>query len=118
MFAVSGHDYTIRADGFGERTFEKARARNFNLKVDQRHIEQVYFQEYENDLLLLYQLSDTNPVRAYVIRLNQTSLKPLWQASLHDVDLETAATEGGYLKLKGAEAIVKIDLKSGTFVEN
>ena len=118
MFSVSGHDYTIRADGFGESTFEKARARNFNLKVDQRHVEQVYFLEYESDLLLLYQLSDAQLVRGYLIRLNQTTLKPLWQVAVRDVDLETAVVEKGQVMLKNAAAPIKIDLRTGNVVEN
>ena len=56
MFSVGGHDYTIRADGRGERSFENARSRNFTLKVDQSHIEQVSFLEDDGDLLLIYQL--------------------------------------------------------------
>ena len=33
MFSVNGHDYTIRADGRGERSFENARSRTFTLRV-------------------------------------------------------------------------------------
>lgn len=118
MFTVSGHDYTIRADGFGERSFEKARARNFNLKVDQRRIQQVYFLEHDSDLLLIYQLSDEHLVRGYVVRLDQTTLKPLWQTAVSDLELDSAFAQGDYLKLKAPNAVVKMDLKSGTLVEN
>ena len=54
MFTVSGHEYTIRADGRGERSLQNARSRNFTLKVDQGRIVQMYYLEYEKDLLLMY----------------------------------------------------------------
>ena len=118
MFSVSGHDYTIRADGRGERSFEKARSRNFNLKVDQRHIEQVYFLEHDGDLLLIYQLSDEQNVRGYVVRLNQTTLKPVWLRPVSGLNLETALVEAGYLNLRAANVVVKVDLRSGAVVED
>jgi hypothetical protein len=118
MFSVSGHDYTIRADGRGERSFDNARSRNFNLKVDQSHIEQVYFLEHDGDLLLLYQLSDKQSVRGYVVRLNQTTLKPVWMKAVSGLDFETEFVEAGYLNLKAANVMVKMDLRSGALVEN
>ena len=118
MFTVSGHEYTIRADGRGERSFNNARSRNFTLKVDQRHVEQVSFLEHDGDLLLIYQLSGQQNVRGYVIRLNQTALKTIWLRPVAGVDLETTVVEAGCLKLGAANAVVKLDLRSGAVVEN
>jgi len=118
MFSVSGHDYTIRADGRGERSFENARSRNFTLRVEQGHIEQISFLELEGDLLLIYQLSDKQAMRAYVVRLNQTTLKTLWLRPVSAVDLETARVEAGYLKMNAANAVVRVDLRSGELVKD
>ena len=118
MFSVSGHDYTIRADGRAERSFANARSRNFTLKVEQTRIEQVYFLENAGDLLLIYQLKDEQSIRGYVLRLNQTTLKPIWVRAISAVNLETAMVEAGYLNLKAANAVVRIDLRTGAQVEN
>ena len=119
MFSVGGHEYTIRADGRGERSFDKARSRNFTLKVDQRRIEQVSFLEYDGDLLLIYQLSGAQNVRGYVVRLNQsTSMRFIWLKPISGFDVETAVVEAGYLNLKSANAVVKMDLRSGAVVED
>lgn len=115
MFSVGGHDYTIRADGRGERSFENARSRNFTLKVDQSHIEQVSFLEDDGDLLLIYQLRNE---AGYVVRINQTTLKFLWLKPVKGLSVDTAVVEAGFLKLRGANGIVKLDLRSGAFLEN
>lgn len=118
MFSVAGHDYTIRADGRGERSFENARSRNFNLTVAQSHIEQLFFLEHEGDLLLLYTLSDKERVRGFVVRLNQTSLKAIWLKPLLGVDFETARVEADFLSFRTGTTTVKLDLRTGAAVEN
>lgn len=118
MFSVSGHDYTIRADGRGERSFTNARSRNFTLKVEQNHIEQIYFLEHDGDLLLIYQLGNKRDAGGYVVRLNQTTLKFIWSKQVSDVDIGTAVVEAGYLNFKTANAVMKLDLESGAVVEN
>lgn len=118
MFSVSGHEFTIRADGRGERSFPNARSRNFTLRVDQRRIEQVSFLEHDGDLLLIYQLSGAQNVRGYVVRLNQTtSMRLIWLKPISGFDVETAAVEGGYLNLKAGNSVTKLDLRSGAIVE-
>jgi hypothetical protein len=118
MFSVSGHDYTIRADGRGERSFANARSRNFTLMVDQGRIEQVYFLEYDDDLFLIYQLSNRRDARGYVVRLNQKTLKFIWSKPVNELHMEAAVVEAGFLNLKTANAVMKLDLQSGAIVEN
>ena len=116
MFTVSGHEYTIRADGRGERSLANARSRNFTLKVDQGRIVQLYYLEYENDLLLVYQASDRQALHGHVVRMNQTTLLPVWTKSFSDVNPETAQVAAGSLSIKGQDTTMKIDLRSGAAV--
>src|SRR5882724_9820240 len=113
MFSVSGHEYTIRADGRGERSLENARAKNFTLKLEQGHIEQVFFLEYEGDLLLIYQLSGKQEVNGSIVRMNQTTLKPVWSKSVTGFGLDGAVVDGPYLKIKNSREELKLDLRSG-----
>jgi hypothetical protein len=116
MFTVSGHEYTIRADGRGERSSQNARARDFTLKVDQGRIVQMYYLEYEKDLLLMYQASDRQGLHGFVVRLNQTTLLPVWTKPFKDVNPEIAEVAGGTLSIKGQDATMKIDLRTGALV--
>jgi len=116
MFSVSGHDYTIRADGRAESASGKTRSHNFNLKTDKGHVEQVYFFEHESDLLLLYELSDELNGWGYVVRLNQATFKPKWLIPISGFNLGTALVEGDYLYLTAAGLVAKVDLRSGSYV--
>lgn len=116
MFSASGHDYTIRADGRGESIFGKVRAHNFTLKADQGHLEQVYYCELENDLVLLYEVSDQANGWGYVVRLSQTTFKPKWLAGISALNLGPALVDGEYLYLTASSLIAKLDLQSGAYV--
>lgn len=116
MFSASGHDYTFRADGLGESSFGKVRPHNFRLKADQGHLEQVYFCELENDLLLLYELSDELNGWGYVLRLNQTTFKPKWITPISGFNLGPALLDGDSLYLTAVSLIAKLDLRSGAYV--
>src|SRR5690242_404153 len=57
MFSTDGRGYTIRADGYAESGTGKGRSTNFSLPMGRSgRIVRFYFLEYENDLLLIYEL--------------------------------------------------------------
>ena len=116
MFPVSGHEYTIRADGRAESATGKVRAHNFSLKVDRGHIEQVYYFEHDGDLLLLYELSDELNGWGYIIRLNQTTVKPKWVAGVSGFNFGPTLVEANFAYLTAVDLIAKLDLQSGAYV--
>jgi len=57
-----------QADGYAESSSGKARPRNFSLPLGQSgHMVRFYFLEYENDLLLIYELSDERLGWGYLV---------------------------------------------------
>jgi hypothetical protein len=115
MFSASGHDYTIRVDGRAESAFGKGRAHDLTLKTDGGRLDQVYFCEAENDLILLYELSDQENGWAYVMRLNQATVKPRWITPITATDLGPALLDGSDLYFTAASLAAKIDLKTGAY---
>src|SRR5262249_33592202 len=72
LFSTSVGNYTLRQDGMGEITSPAGMRKVFNVKVGARaRIERVYSFEYEGDVLLLYETTDSG----YLVRLSQKTRK-------------------------------------------
>jgi hypothetical protein len=93
MFRTTSHGYTIRADGFAERSgVGKGRPANFSLRVGGKgRLVRLYFLEHESDLLLIYEASDKQFGWGYVVRLNQKTLKTKWTVPVSDFNLVRAS---------------------------
>jgi len=118
MFATKISGYTIRADGYAESGSGKARPSNFSLPLGRRgHIVRFYFLEHENDLLLIYELSDEHLGWGYLVRLNQKTLKPKWALPINGFNigpglLDTASDA----YLSAANLFARVDLKTGIYL--
>ena len=109
MFSTSAGKYTIRHDGLGEVASRRI-GTLFHLKLGMAgRIEQVYFHEYEGDLLLLYEVSDGRDRLAYATRLNQETRKRVWLTPINLADVGPCSVEDD-----GAHCgSTVIDLKTG-----
>ena len=122
MFRTSGHGYTIRADGFAERSgIGKGRPANFSLRVGEKgHIVRLYFLEHEGDLLLIYEASlkqiEFELGWGYVVRLNQKTLKTKWAAPVSDLNLGPGLVEGNDVYFSAANLLARMDLRTGAYV--
>ena len=118
MFSTKNGGYTIRADGYAESSDGKARPRNFNVPLGQRgHMVRFYFLEHDNDLFLIYELSDERLGWGYLVRLNQKTLKPKWVLPINGFNIGPAlvdTTNNAYLS--AANLFAKVDLKNGNYV--
>lgn len=72
LFSTSVGNYALRQDGMGEITSPAGMRKVFNVKVGARgRIERVYSFEYQGDVLLLYEATDSG----YLVRLSQKTRK-------------------------------------------
>ena len=72
LFSTSIGSYALRQDGMGEITSPAGMRKVFNVKVGPgRRIERVYSYEYQGDVLLLYETTDSG----YLVRLGQKTRK-------------------------------------------
>ena len=116
MFSAGGHNYTLRADGLGERPRVRARPLTFNLKVDRGHLARVYFHEYEGDLLLIYEVTDGRYAWGYAARLSQATARVKWLTGVSGFNFGPALVESNYAYLSAAGLLAKLDLGSGAYV--
>jgi hypothetical protein len=116
MFSAGGYNYVIRSDGFVEIGSAQAPRRLFKLTINPKgYLEQIYYLEYQGDMLLIYEASDRAYGWGYVVRLNQKTQKVRWIAPISGYDLGPGLVEGNSLYLTAADLIAKLDLVSGTF---
>jgi outer membrane protein assembly factor BamB len=114
VFSTSMRDYAIRHDGHGEGSSATVMRKNFDLRMDgASRLERVYFSEFEGDLLLAYEVSTSNGDWSYVSRFNQKTMKLLWvrPMSVERLGPGVVETTGAYFG--SANALFKLDVKSG-----
>lgn len=109
LFSTATGKYAIRHDGFGEVSLN-ARRRVFQLKLGMAgRVEQVYFGEYQGDVLLLYEVSDGRGSLAYLARMNQQTRKTRWLTEIGVDDIGPCPIEGAAAHCGSA----RIDLTTG-----
>lgn len=114
VFSTSVRDYAIRHDGHGEGSSATVMRKNFDLRMDgASRLERVYFAEFEGDLLLAYEVTTSNGDWSYVTRFNQRTMKQLWLKPISVERLGPGVVEETGAYFGSANALFKIDVKSG-----
>jgi hypothetical protein len=117
-FSTKVGGYIVRADGYSEVSSGKGRPRNFSLPLGRSgHMVRFYFLKHENDLLLIYELSDERLGWGYLVRLNQKTLKPKWALPINGFNIGPAlvdTTSNAYLS--AANLFARVDLKTAKYV--
>jgi len=118
MFSTNGRGYTVRADGYAESGTGKGRSTNFSLPTGRKgHVVRMYFLEYENDLLLIYELSDERLGWGYLVRLNQKTMKTKWAIPINGYNIGPALLEAANeVYLSAANFLARLDLTTGRYV--
>ena len=109
MFSTSYGNYVISQYGLGEVGTPR-RNLQFLLKVGMTgRVKRMYFQEYEGDLLLSFEVGDTG----YVRRMNQQTRKMRWLTPVDRSVVDHCVVEGAEVHCGAGDKLTKIDLKTG-----
>ena len=114
-FESGGFSYRVAANGNGRRV-KGDKTRRYNLHLDGgESIRRLYFTEYGDDLLLLYDVDggEAGP-SVYIARLEQPSMRALWRQSAPTDGVEVLR-QGGTLYLGGAGFVARLELNSGAY---
>ena len=110
LFSTSIGHYAIRHDGMGEVSIN-ARRRVFFLKVGAKaRLAEVYFHEYQGDVVFVYEVSDGT---VYVARMNQKTRKTRWLTAIDATDIGSCVVAGSEAHCGPAAALTTIDLNTG-----
>jgi hypothetical protein len=115
IFSTSFGRYTIGNNGTGELGANGKR-RLFYLSEKIRlagRLKQMYFREYQSDLLLLYQVSDG---KVYIARMIQESKKVRWFTLVKDQSPGPCLVQGDEAHCGEGDDLTKIDLTNGNYV--
>jgi len=116
-FSTSIRNYTIRHDGHGESSSTTSFRKNYDLKMGgARRLENVYFAEFEGDLLLAYEVTDLKYDWGYVLRMDQKTAIVRWITPLSVSGLGPGLIEARDLYLGASNVLAKIDLQSGALL--
>jgi hypothetical protein len=109
MFSTSYGNYVISQYGLGEVGTPR-RNLQFLLKVGMTgKVKRMYFQEYEGDLLLSFEMGETG----YVRRMNQQTRKMRWLTPIAASAVNQCAVEGNEIHCGAGDKLTKLDLKTG-----
>ena len=109
MFSTSYGNYVISQYGLGEVGTPR-RNLQFLLKVGMTgRVKRMYFQEYEGDLLLSFEMGETG----YVRRMNQQTRKMRWLTPIAASAVNQCAVKGNEIHCGAGDKLTKLDLKTG-----
>lgn len=117
-FSVGKDRYEIRKDGKAKRRNIKNSVVNFRIKIDKdEEIERViYFAQYKNDLLLIFESRIGDGSGGTIIRLAGKTLKPKWQQNIPAFNVAKGVIENGSAYLAAIGYAAKINLDTGKFI--
>jgi hypothetical protein len=116
LFTASTGKYAVRNDGLGEIRTSKTRA--FYLTVGgSGRIEQVYFHEYQGDLLLLYEVSNGQGGIGYLTRLNPQTRKNRWTTPIDVNNIGSCKVEAEEAHCGELNEVTRINLKTGAEIK-
>ncbi|MDQ3917769.1 MAG: hypothetical protein M3348_04775 [Acidobacteriota bacterium] len=113
-FGLSDFSYHVSANGNGRRE-GGGLVRRFNLRLDGgEEISRVYFSKYAGDLLLVCGVADGGG-RAFVVRLEQPSMRARWKQRVPAYNF-AAAREGDALYVAASGFVGRLNLATGAYL--
>lgn len=114
-FEMNGFAYHVRVNGNGRRTKGKS-VRGFNLRLDSGDtVGNLFYTEFEGDLLLLIHLANAGGGAGMVTRLEQPSMRGLWRQRIAAPDIGEPLRDGHNLYVTGKGLVGKLDLRTGEY---
>lgn len=118
IFTTTDRHYTVRQDGLVESDFaEMKRRRTFQMKMGGGgRLKRLYIAEFQNDLLMAYEVSDGNSGWAYVARLDQKARKFRWITPFSGINPGPGLIEDGAAYLTAQNLLARLDLQTGDYI--
>jgi len=114
-FELGGFAYHVNANGNGRRT-KGRKVRGFNLRLDRgESVNQLFYSEFEGDLLLLLHTTIADIGLGFVTRLEQPSMRGLWRQRIPARDVGNPLRAGWDLYVTGEGFVGMIDLRTGEY---
>src|SRR3712207_3144148 len=114
-FEMNGFAYHVRANGNGRRTKGK-KSRGFNLHLNAGEVvTNLFYSEFEGDLLLLLHTEIAGVALGFVTRLEQPSMRGLWRQRIPAGEVGRPLRDGHSLYVTGEGFVGRLDLRTGDY---
>ena len=116
-FSSSGTKYKIKADGAGTRGSANLKSTKFNLKIaNSDFIEALSFLDFEDNILLLANITDNEGSGGSVYSLRKTDSQIKWVANIPGFNIGDVTIEDNHAYITAIGFISKLDLRSGKYI--
>jgi hypothetical protein len=109
LFSTSYGNYVISQYGLAEVGTPRGHPQFLLKEGKMGRVKRMYFQEYEGDLLLSFEMGETG----YVRRMNQQTRKMRWLTPVDAGVVNQCVVEGNEVHCGAGDKLTKIDLKTG-----
>jgi hypothetical protein len=116
-FSSGGHQYRVSGNGKGHRSGNDKR-RTFSLRVAPNDYltPELYYAEYEGDLLLIAEVSNGEYGMGFLARLDGATLRMKWKRVIPGFNVGQGLLDGAFAYVTGIGFVGKVNLKSGAYV--
>lgn len=116
-FSSANYNYTIFSSGRGMRK-GNGEARSFNLRLRRyyRLERELYYMEYQKDLLLICEAGNDVYGDGFIARLDGRTLRIKWKRAILGFNVGNGLMDGKYAYVTAIGFIGKLDLNSGAYV--
>lgn len=116
-FSASGYKYFITASGQGRREGGSGPIRRFNLRLGRDFLTRdVYYAEYQGDVLLICEYSDSEYGAGFITRLDGKTLATKWKRGTPGFNVGQGLIEDKFAYVTAIGFVAKVNLETGAFV--
>ena len=114
-FSSGGYQYRIAGNGKGHRSGNNKRSFNLRVAPNDYLTHNLYFTEYEGDLLLIAEVSNGDYGMGFIARLDGATLRMKWKRVIPGFNVGQGLLDGAFAYVTGIGFVGKVNLKSGAY---
>lgn len=115
-FSSDGYQYRVSGNGKGHRSGNNKRSFSLRIAPNDYLTPELYYAEYEGDLLLIGEVSDFESGMGFIARLDGATLRMKWKREIPGFNVGQGLLDGAFAYVTGIGFVGKVHLKSGAYV--
>ena len=115
-FSASGYKYFITGYGKGRREGGNGPVRRFDLRLRGDFLNDIYYAEYQGDVLLNCEYTDTEYGASFIARLDGKTMAMKWKRGMTGFNLGQGLIEDKFAYVTSIGFVAKVNLETGAFM--
>ena len=114
-FSSGGFQYKIAGNGKGRRSGNNKRSFSLRVAPNDYLTHELYYAEYEGDLLLIAEVSNGDYGMGFIARLDGATLRMKWKRVIPGFNVGQGLLDGAFAYVTGIGFVGKVNLRSGAY---